>query len=141
MAQALRAEIDRNQEIARSMQRLLDQERDMLQGDARQRLVLSRFHTDVWDATVNAGNDVAQDEAVATCYRRLKEANAVIDRFQEYGDAIMHTPLVPAQGKPYSRDNVLDILQEVLAETEEQLRAARTVVADDSAISTGSSQI
>lgn len=130
LLKALLSELDRNLDMAKSTRNLLTGERDMLQGDVKQRLVLHRFHTDVWDAVVAQGavDQITAPDTVATCYQRLRETNEMIAKFNEEGDAILHSPLINREGNDYGRDHVVDILQELTEEAEGLLRDAYTEI-------------
>lgn len=130
MYRALRTEIERNLELADSTRDMIVQERDMLQGDVKQRVVLYQFHTDVWDMLVGTGNlDVfSAPDVLASCYERLKEVNDLITKFNEVGDAILHAPLLNRGGNTYGRDHVIDIIKERCEEVEHGLQDAYRVV-------------
>lgn len=132
LLRALLTELDRNLDVAKSTRNLVTEKRDMLQGDVKQRLVLHTFHTDVWDSLVHQGgvDRLESPGTVATCYERLKETNELMAKFNEEGDAIIHSPLISRQGKDYGREHVIEILQELCEEAESVLHDAYTVVDD-----------
>lgn len=127
---SLREELERNLEIAQSTRNMLRNERDMLQGDVKQRLVLYQFHTDVWEMLVHHGSfdDLPDTQAVTACYMRLKEANELIEKFNQEGDAIVHSPLVYRSSKDYGRDHVVELLEELCEEAQIKLQEAYQVV-------------
>lgn len=129
LLRALVTELDRNLDLAKSTRNLLSEKRDMLQGDVKQRLILHGFHTDVWDSFVQQGavDQLDTPETVASCYEQLKEINELIAKFNEEGDAILHSPLINRDGKDYGRDHVVDIMKELCEEAESVLRDAYSV--------------
>ncbi|MCJ7479257.1 MAG: hypothetical protein MUP63_03725 [Candidatus Nanohaloarchaeota archaeon QJJ-7] len=125
---ALDSELDRNLELAAAMKKMLDRERDMLQGDLRERVILHQFHTDAWDSVVNHGTVEDLDEAqeqVSRCYMRLKEFNEIVQRFNEHGNSIVYIPSLEKELGGYGRDELLKILREKSDEIEILLRDAR----------------
>ncbi|MDY6768834.1 MAG: hypothetical protein SVW02_01875 [Candidatus Nanohaloarchaea archaeon] len=129
--EALRAEIERNLELADAAKTLIDRERDMLQGEVRERLVFHTFHTDAWTAAVNAGrvDDLGDaEEAVAACYMQLQEVNEVVDWFEQHGNRAAFIPLIRDAVDGYGRKEVLQVLREKYDEAEIQLRDARQAV-------------
>ncbi len=129
--EALRAEIDRNLDLADAAKTLITRERDMLQGDVTERLVLHMFHTDAWHAVVNAGRvDELGDaeEDVAECYMQLQEVNELLEWFQRHGNQVAFVPLIRDAVDGYGRKEVLQILREKYDEAEIQLRDARQAV-------------
>ncbi|MDY6761887.1 MAG: hypothetical protein SVY41_02465, partial [Candidatus Nanohaloarchaea archaeon] len=128
---ALRAEIERNLEMADAAKTLIGRERDMLQGEVRERIVLHTFHTDAWHALVNAGRmDELGDaeEDVSRCYMYLDEVNEVVDWFEQYGNRRAFLPLVPGGADGYGRKEMLQVLREKYDEAEIKLRDARQAV-------------
>lgn len=133
LLRALEEELERNIEAASSTKRMIDRERDMLQGDLEDRLVLQRFHTDIWDSLVNRGS--LEDhpgivEEVAAAYRAGHEFNQIVDRFNQHGNQIMHTPLLNSALSGYGRKQLIEILREKADEASVALRDARDVVAE-----------
>ncbi|MFB6265694.1 MAG: hypothetical protein ABEI07_01270 [Candidatus Nanohaloarchaea archaeon] len=125
---ALLSEIERNLDLAGSTKRMVDRDRDMLQGNLEERLVLHRFHTDAWDALVRQGSVQELGEAEDTlsrCYMELKEFNEVIDRFNQHGNRIVYIPSLENELGGYGRKELLEILREKSDEAEIILREAR----------------
>ncbi|MDY6766465.1 MAG: hypothetical protein SVW77_03790 [Candidatus Nanohaloarchaea archaeon] len=128
---ALAAELERNLELADAAKTLIDRERDMLQGEVRERLVTHRFHTDAWHALVNGGDiDELGDaaEAVAECYMHLQEVNEVLEWFREHGNRTAYLPLVRDTADGYGRKELVQVLREKFDEAELKLRDARQAV-------------
>lgn len=130
MYRALQTEIERNLEIAESTRDLIVDERDMLQGDVKERVVLYSFHTDVWDMLAVSGDldRFSQPSLLAKCYQHLNEVNELIIKFNEVGDSILHSPLISREGKSHGRDHTVDIIRERCEEAEHWLQEAYRVV-------------
>jgi hypothetical protein len=105
-------------------------ERDMLQGDIKQRLIVHRFHTDIWDALVAQGSvdQLMEPDTVTTCYQRLRETNEMFEKFNEVGDVILHSPLINREGNDYGREHIIEILQEMCEIAEDVLYEAHVSV-------------
>lgn len=130
---ALRSELERNMEVADTTRRLVKEERDMLQADITDRLVLHRFHTDVWDTYVNSGNMTeigSGAAAVSNCYARLKEINELITMFAGHGNPIVYAPLFHGTREGYGRDEVIDIIRRRCDAVQDFLRDALQVVGE-----------
>lgn len=131
--QALRDEVERNIETASSTKRMVDRERDMLQGELQGKVALQRFHTDIWDAIIAGGRledyaNVAAD--VAAAYRMAREVNRMVDQFDRHGNSIVHSPLVSGTIDNYGRKPVIEIVREKSDETEMAFRDAREALDD-----------
>lgn len=133
LVRALRDEIERNIDTAAATKRMIEQERDMLQGDLQVRMVLEPFHTDVWDSLINAGRlgdyaDLSTD--VAAAYRQADELNRLIEQFDRHGNTVVYAPLVTGTAERYGHKDVIDIIRERSEETELAFRDARETVTD-----------
>ncbi|MFB6167091.1 MAG: hypothetical protein ABEJ62_02415 [Candidatus Nanohaloarchaea archaeon] len=119
----LRREVDRNLEIAKSTKRMVGRERDMLQGDLQGRMVLHRFHTDVWDSMVNSGSlEEELPDSFYDVYMRLKEFNEIVDQFERHGNTTVHAPLLKQKLEGYGRKQLVGIIREKCDEIEMMLR-------------------
>ncbi len=130
---ALRDEVERNIEAASSTKRMIDRERDMLQGDLQERVSLQRFHTDIWDSLIAGGSlqeygDVL--DTVAAAYRDVREYNQVVDQFDRHGNNIVHSPLITGTMSGYGRKETIEIIREKCDEAEVDLRDAREALED-----------
>lgn len=125
--EALLAEVQKNLEIASNTKKMLNRERDMLQGDVEERMILHQYHTDAWDATVNAGTleELEDGDTLCECYMHLKECNEIVDWFTRYGNRIVHLPLLKGNLDGYGRSKAVDIIREKSDEAEILLRDAR----------------
>jgi hypothetical protein len=123
-------ELEHNLDTASSTRNLLTEKRDMLQGDVKQRLVVHRFHTDVWDACIAQGsiNQIDDVETVVSCYEQLREVNELMLKFNEEGNVMLHSPLISREGRDYGRDHVVDMLKELCEQAEGALRDAYAAV-------------
>lgn len=129
----LKDELSDNFELATSTQNLIREERDMLQGDAESRVVLFQFSTDVWESVIGSGTLESFDESadkIAEAYRQLQEINAIIDKFNRFGNRIMYTPLLRTSTDVYNRENLLDIIAQMCSEVTVVLREAQEELED-----------
>jgi len=123
---ALEQEIKRNLELVTDTVKMIEEQRDMLQGDVQQRIDLHKMHTDIWDTLVQCGDSELLERAdtLAPCYQRLNELNELIDKFNADGDTMVHSPLLNRHGKSYGRSNVLNVIREQCATAEDYLHTA-----------------
>ncbi|MDY6769278.1 MAG: hypothetical protein SVW02_04190 [Candidatus Nanohaloarchaea archaeon] len=123
---ALVPEVERNLELASSSKKLIDRERDMLQGEVEKRLVLHSFHTDAWTSLVNDGRiDDIDADTVQDCYMHLREVNELVDWFNKKGNRIAYVPLLERNLEGYGRKEVIEVLREKYDEAEMLLRETR----------------
>lgn len=132
MLRPLDQEIERNLDLAKSTKRMIENERDMLQGDIRERVTLYLFHTDVWDAVVNRGDidPVEHMPDVMEAYRRAREYNQAVEQFRRHGNVTTYSPLIAGVRENYGRKPLIDALREKAEETEIALRDARRQVGE-----------
>lgn len=131
LLEPLKDELDENFELAQSTENLVSEERDMLQGDVEERVVLFQFSTDVWESVINSGELSVFEEAaekVSHAYRKAGKINSVIEKFNKFGDSIMYTPLLKQTMDRYSREKLLDVIQEMCAEASDIFMDAREAV-------------
>lgn len=127
LLQALNDELDDNYDRVTSTKDLITNERDMLQGNAAERIVLLPLATDVWQSVINSGQlESFQETAkiVSQSYRYINQFNTIIEKFNEYGDSVMYNPLLKQTTKQYSRNNLLDIIAELSGETASRINTA-----------------
>lgn len=127
LLQALNDELDENYDRATSTKDLIIDERDMLQGDAAERIVLLSLSTDVWQSVINAGKLASFQETAKTvsdAYRYINELNTIIEKFNQFGDKMMYNPLISQTTQRYGRDNLLDIIAELSDETAARINTA-----------------
>ncbi|MDY6789099.1 MAG: hypothetical protein SVV03_04000 [Candidatus Nanohaloarchaea archaeon] len=131
LLEPLKDELDKNFDLAQSTEKLISEERDMLQGEAEERVVLFKFSTDVWDSVINSGELSSFEEAAkksSQAYRKMIEINSVIEKFNEFGDRIMYTPLMKQTMNRYNREKLLDVIREMCSEISDTLMDAREAV-------------
>lgn len=127
----LKQELADNFELANATEQLIENERDMLQGETEKRVMLFSLSTDVWRSVLNAGDlkFFGEDaEKISLAYRYVNELNTVIEKFNQFGDRIMYTPLLKATSERYERKQLLDVIKEMSAEAATQLMHAQEVV-------------
>lgn len=111
---ALLIEVERNRDTAKSLRKILDQERDMLVAAPEKRLTLSQFQTDIWDSFVAEGS-LSQFELLpdlTKSYQLLKELNSLIKKFKRFGNIKTYTHYSRQEKKGYSRIKLLDLIEE-----------------------------
>lgn len=131
LLEPLKDELDENFQLARSTENLVSEERDMLQGDVEERVVLFQFSTDVWESVINSGELSVFEEAsekVSHAYRKAQKINSVVEKFNNFGDRIMYTPLLKQTMDQYDRENLLDVIQEMCAEASDIFMEAKEAV-------------
>ncbi len=131
LLEPLKKELDDNFELAQSTEKLISEERDMLQGDVEERVVLFKFSTDVWESVINSGELSMFEESaenISHAYRKAKNINSVIENFNQFGDRIMYTPLLKQTMDRYSREKLLDVIREMCAEISDVFMNAREAV-------------
>ncbi|MCJ7428896.1 MAG: C2H2-type zinc finger protein [Candidatus Nanohaloarchaeota archaeon QJJ-5] len=133
LLQALNDELEENYERATSTKELIVNERDMLQGNAAERIVLLTLSTDVWKSVINSGQLESFQEAAKTvsdAYRDIHQLNTIIEKFNTHGDKVMYNPLLKQTTQQYSRNNLLDIIAELSGETASRINTATTTLQD-----------
>lgn len=119
LLEPLKEELQQNYETIQSTQQLIQEERDMLQGDTQERIALLGLSTDVWNSVVNSGRLNEFDEAskvVAKAYRQIENINQVIDKFNRFGNRIMYSPLLKKSTDTYNREQLIDIIADMCSE-------------------------
>lgn len=119
LLEPLKDELQQNYQIVQSTNDLITNERDMLQGDTQERIVLFELSTDVWNSVVNSGQLNEFDEAstkIADAYRQINKINNVIQKFNTYGNRVMYTPLLRQTTDMYDREELIDVIADMCSE-------------------------
>lgn len=116
--QTLLAEVERNREVAKSLRKILDQERDMLVAAPEERLTLTRFHTDIWDSLTARGSlsELKSLKQLTKSYQLIKELNTLIEKFKRFGNIKTYTHYSRQEKDSYSRIKLLDLIEELCQE-------------------------
>lgn len=128
LLEPLKDELSDNFDLATSTENLIREERDMLQGKSQERIVLFQFSTDVWESVIGSGQLESFDESanrIADAYREMQEINAVIEKFNRFGNSVMYTPLLRTSTNVYDRKNLLDIIAQMCSEATVSIREAQ----------------
>ncbi|MCJ7450319.1 MAG: hypothetical protein MUP58_01110 [Candidatus Nanohaloarchaeota archaeon QJJ-9] len=128
LLEPLKEELAENFEAAKSAENLITKERDMLQGNSQERVLLYTLSTDVWDSVTSSGELKNLEESageVAKAYRHIEELNTAIEKFNQFGNKIMYSPLLKKTTEQYNRKELLDIIAEICSEASVKIMNAK----------------